>query len=91
MVTTLSLLATVAVALAAEAVRAGGVARRAARVATVVSVLVAVLSVAGLVSSGYADPVPPIVILPGALVLGIAVVAARRPAEERVAAARRGS
>lgn len=72
-VTTFSLVALVAVVLLGECVRQSGRARRAARVASVVGILLGGLSVVGLVTSGAADPVPPIVVVPGALVLGIAL------------------
>lgn len=74
LVTALSLLALVALVSAGEAVRAAGVARRAARAATVVGVLLGVLGLVALVGSGFADPVPPLVVVPGALVLGVALI-----------------
>ncbi|KAA1416810.1 hypothetical protein F0U44_16615 [Nocardioides humilatus] len=72
-VTTFSMLALVAVVLLGESVRRHDRARRAARVATVVGVLLGALSLIGLVTSGAADPVPPILVVPGALIVGIAL------------------
>ena len=74
LVTALSLLALGSLVLASEAVRGGDLARRSARVATVVSVLLGALSLVGLVVAGFEDPVAPIVIVPGALILGTALV-----------------
>jgi hypothetical protein len=74
MVTTLSLLALAAVALIGESARAAGIVHRSGRAAAVTGVLIGVMSVAGLVSGGFADPVPPIVIVPSALILGIAML-----------------
>ena len=81
LVSTLPLLALGSLVFTGEAVRAADVARRAARVSTVVSVLLGLLGLVALVASGFADPVAPIVIVPGALVLGVALLrSARRPA-----------
>ncbi len=74
LVSALSLLALLALVLAGEAVRGAGLARRPARVATVVSVLLGALSLVALVAGGYEDPVAPIVVIPGALVLGIPLI-----------------
>lgn len=73
MVTTTSLFALVALALAAECLRTAGVTPRGSRVSAVIAVVVGVLSLVGLVASGFADPVPPIVVVPSALILGIAL------------------
>jgi hypothetical protein len=78
MVTTFSLLALASVALAGQATRRMSVAPRSGRVATIICFIVLVLSVVGLVRSGFADPIPPIVIVPSAMVLGIALVRAGR-------------
>jgi hypothetical protein len=78
LVSALSLLALGSLVFAGEAVRGAGVARRSARVATVVSILLAALSLVALFATGFEDPVVPIVIVPGALILGIALVRANR-------------
>ena len=77
-VSALSLLALGSLVLASEAVRRVDVARRAARLATVVSILLGALSLAALPATGFEDPVAPIVIVPGALILGIALLRAQR-------------
>jgi hypothetical protein len=74
LVSTLSLLGLGALVLTGEAVRAADLARRAARVTTVVSILLGLLSVVALVAGGFSDPVPPLVIVPGTLILGIALL-----------------
>ena len=78
LVSALSLLALLTLVLAGEAVRAAGVVRRSARVATVVSSALAGLSLAGLVAAGFEDPVVPLVIVPGALILGVALLRSQR-------------
>ncbi len=80
LVSALSLLALGSLVFASEAVRAAGITRRPARVATVISILLGALSLAALFATGFADPVAPIVIVPGALILGIALLRSdRRP------------
>lgn len=80
LVSALSLLALGSLVLAAEAVRDADVARRSSRVTTVVSILLGVLSLVALVGAGFENPVAPIVIVPGALILGIALLrSTRRP------------
>ena len=80
LVSALSLLALGSLVFASEAVRGADVARRSARVATVVSILLGALSLVALFASGYEVPVAPIVIVPGALILGIALLRSdRRP------------
>ncbi|MGA9747078.1 MAG: hypothetical protein WBQ50_06450, partial [Nocardioides sp.] len=54
------------------------VARRSAMVATVVSILLGAASLAALFATGFEDPVAPIVIVPGALILGIALRRSQR-------------
>ena len=78
MVSALSLLALGSLVFAGEAVRAADVARRPARVATVVSFLLGALSLVALLAAGFDDPVPPIVIVPGALILGIGLLRSQR-------------
>jgi len=80
LVSALSLLALGSMVFAAEALRGHGVVRRAARATTVVSLLLGVVSLVGLVATGFEDPVAPIVIVPGGLILGIALLRERRPA-----------
>jgi hypothetical protein len=82
LVSALSLLALGSLVFASEAVRGANVARRSARVATVVSILLGALSPVALFATGFEDPVAPIVIVPGALILGIALLRSnrRRPA-----------
>ena len=82
LVSALSLLALGSLVFASEAVRGADVARRSARVATIVSILLGAASLAALFTTEFADPVAPIVIVPGALILGIALVRshARPPA-----------
>lgn len=77
LVSALSLLALGSLVFAAEALRGHGVVRRAARATTVVSILLGVVSVVGLVGTGFEDPVAPIVIVPGGLILGIALLRSR--------------
>lgn len=84
LVSALSLLALGSLVLASEAVRGADVARRSARVATVVSILLGAISLVALVAAGFDDPVAPIVIVPGALILGIALLRSnRRPQQQR--------
>lgn len=78
MVTTVSLLALAAIVLAGEAARSGGIVGRSARAASIIGLLIGLLTAAGLISSGFADPVPPIIVVPSALILGIALVRAAR-------------
>ena len=78
LVSALSLLAVGSLVLAGEAVRGAGVVRRSARVATVVSIALAALSLVALVAAGYEDPVVPLVFVPGALILGIALLRSQR-------------
>ena len=77
-VSALSLLAIGSLVLTGETVRRVDVARRAARVATVVTVLLAALSLAALFATGFEVPVAPVVIVPGALILGIALLRSQR-------------
>ncbi len=80
LVSALSLLALGSLVLASEAVRGADVTRRSARVATVLSLLLGALSLAAVFATGFEDPVAPIVIVPGALILGIALLRSdRRP------------
>lgn len=78
LVSALSLLALGSMVFAAEALRGHGVVRRAALVTTIVSILLGVVSVVALVGTGFEDPVAPIVIVPGGLILGIALLRSRR-------------
>ncbi len=78
LVSALSLLALGSVVFASEAVRGADVARRSARVATGVSILLGAVSLAACFATGFADPVAPIVIVPGALILGIALIRSHR-------------
>ena len=78
LVSALSLLALGSLVFASEAVRGADVARRSARVATVVSILLGALSLVALFAAGFEDPLAPIVIVPGALILGIALLRSRR-------------
>ncbi len=78
LVSALSLLALGSLVFASEAVRGADVARRPARVATVVCILLGALSLVALVAAGCEDPVVPIVIVPGALILGIALLRSQR-------------
>ncbi len=78
LVSALSLLALASLVFASEAVRGADVARRSARVSTAVSVLLGALSLVALVVTGFEDPVAPIVIVPGALILGIALIRSER-------------
>ncbi|MER7609934.1 hypothetical protein [Nocardioides sp. NPDC127503] len=80
LVSALSLLALGSMVFAAEALRGSGVVRRAALATTIVSILLGVVSVVALVGAGFEDPVAPIVIVPGGLILGIALLRAQRPA-----------
>lgn len=90
LVSALSLLALGSLVLACEAVRGADVTRRSARVATVISILLGALSLAALFATGFENPVAPIVIVPGALVLGIALRRShRRPPAATVAHLRR--
>ncbi len=73
MVTASGLLALAAMAFVAEAARGAGVARRAGRVSSILCGILGVLSVAGLFAEN-ADPVPPIVVVPAGLILGIALI-----------------
>ena len=77
LVSALSLLALGSLAFVSEAVRSVGVARRSARVATVVNILLGALSLVAVVATGFEDPVAPIVIVPGALILGVALLRSR--------------
>lgn len=77
LVSALSLLALGSMVFAAEALRRCGVVRRAARASTVVSILLGVVSLVALVATGFEDPVAPIVIVPGGLILGIALLRSR--------------
>ena len=84
LVSALSVLALGSLVFASEAVRGAGVSRRSARVATVISILLGALSLAALFATGIEDPVAPIVIVPGALILGIALLRSdRRPRQPR--------
>jgi hypothetical protein len=74
MVSGAAVLAVVAVGLAAVATRSVGVAPRASAVALVLSALLGLLGLAGLVGSGFEVPMPPIVVVPAALVLGLAIL-----------------
>jgi ABC-type Na+ efflux pump permease subunit len=74
LVSALSLLALGSLVFASEAVRGADMARRSARVATVVSILLGALSLLALFAAEFEDPVAPIVIVPGALILGIALL-----------------
>jgi len=74
LVSALSLLALLSLVLASEAVRGADVARRSARVATVVTILLGALSLVAVFATGFEDPVAPLVIVPGALILGIALL-----------------
>jgi len=78
LVSALSLLALLSLVFAGEAVRGADVARRSARVATVVSILLGALSLVVLLAAGYEDPVAPVVFVPGALILGIALLRSPR-------------
>ena len=78
LVSALSLLALSSLVLAGEAVRRSEVARRTARVNTIVSTLLGVLSMVALVGGGFVDPVAPIVLVPGGLILGFALVRSQR-------------
>lgn len=78
LVSALSLLALGSLVFASEAVRGADVARRSARVATVVSILLGAISLVALFATGFEDPVAPIVIVPGALILGIALLRSQR-------------
>ncbi len=78
LVSALSLLALGSLVLAGEAVRGAGVVRRSARVATIVSITLAALSLVAMVAAGFEDPVVPLVILPGALILGVALLRSQR-------------
>lgn len=80
LVSALSLLALGSLVFAAEALRRYDVVRRAARATTVVSILLGVVSVVALIGTGFEDPVAPIVIVPGGLILGIALLRKQRPA-----------
>ena len=80
LVSALSLLALGSLVFAAEAARGHGVVRRAARATTVVSILLGVVSLVALIATGFEEPVAPIVIVPGGLILGIALLRAQRPA-----------
>jgi len=86
LVSALSLLALGSLVFACEAVRGADVTRRSARVATVISILLGALSLVALFATGFEDPVAPIVIVPGALILGIALLRShRRPPAATVA------
>lgn len=78
LVSALSLLALLTLVFACEAVRGADVARPSARVATVVCILLGALSLVALFGAGFEDPVAPIVIVPGALILGIALLRSER-------------
>ncbi len=74
LVSALSLLALGSLVVGSEAVRRADVARRSARVAAAVSLVLGGLGLLALVITGFQDPVAPIVIVPGALILGIALL-----------------
>jgi hypothetical protein len=78
LVSAFSLLALGSLVFTSESVRGADVARRSALVATVVSILFGVLSLLALFAAGFEDPVAPIVIVPGALILGIALLRSKR-------------
>ncbi len=78
LVSALSLLALGSLVFASEAVRRADVARRSARVTTAVSILLGAVSIVALFAAGFEDPVAPIVIVPGALTLGIALIRSPR-------------
>lgn len=78
LLTVMSVLMALAVVSAAEAVRELGVARTAARVSSILGVLLTGLFAVTLVTSGFEEPVPPIVAVIPALALGIALVRSKR-------------
>jgi hypothetical protein len=80
LLTVMSVLVALSVVAAAEAVRAAGVLRTAARVSSILGVVLAGLFAVALVTSGFEEPVPPIVAVIPALVLGVALVRSQRGA-----------
>lgn len=73
LLTVMSVLVALAVISAGEAARAVGVARTAARVSSVLGAVLTALFAVALVASGLEEPVPPIVAVVPAFVLGIAL------------------
>ncbi|KAA1416936.1 hypothetical protein F0U44_17280 [Nocardioides humilatus] len=80
LLTVMSMLVAVSVVADGEAARTVGVAHTAARVSTVLGVVLTVLFAVTLVTSGFDEPIPPIVAVIPAFVLGVALVRGRRGA-----------
>lgn len=73
LLTVMSVLIAASVALAGEAVRSAGVARIAGRVASIVGVVLTGLFAVTLFASNFEEPIPPILAVIPAIVLGIAL------------------
>jgi hypothetical protein len=68
----------VSVIAAAVAMRPAGSVRKAATAAAVVATVVLVAGTAGMVLSGFGDPLPPVAVVPPSLILGVALLRAAR-------------